>query len=272
MEDNKEYAQFRIEVPEEFNEVFSHFYHAANRSGNTITKTLLPSYQTILIFTFGNPALIYFDDAVYVKMDKCLVVGPIKRAFRYSLPINSEIFVANFRGDAFYRFFGKAEVAGRLPVHPDELLEESCFNALWEKLDHLGEASDRMHCILEFCKPYLGERNSIVEQLTNFGDAAISPIKYIADREKRTERSIQMAHKKHLGYSSREYNRYHRFLKAVKLIAEVDSTHVGMDWFKITETCGYYDQSQLIHDFKHYLQMSPTKYLKYYRDICDPTD
>ncbi|MFZ0596955.1 MAG: AraC family transcriptional regulator [Flavobacterium sp.] len=33
------------------------------------------------------------------------------------------------------------------------------------------------------------------------------------------------------------------------------------------DQCGYYDQSQLIHDFKYYMNISPTKFLKFQNDI-----
>ena len=53
-ENNPGYHAFRIAVPSVYEEVFSHFYFAENTSGDTIIKTLLPSYQTILIFSFGR--------------------------------------------------------------------------------------------------------------------------------------------------------------------------------------------------------------------------
>jgi len=40
-----DYNNFRISVPEEFEDVFSHFYFAENNTGQPLTKTLLPSYQ-----------------------------------------------------------------------------------------------------------------------------------------------------------------------------------------------------------------------------------
>lgn len=52
------YEDFRIAVPTDYENVFSHFYFAQNRTKQTITKTLLPSYQTMLIFSFGEKALL----------------------------------------------------------------------------------------------------------------------------------------------------------------------------------------------------------------------
>jgi len=44
------------------------------------------------------------------------------------------------------------------------------------------------------------------------------------------------------------------------------------DWFTIIDHLGYYDQSHLINDFKYYLNLSPTKYIKFQQDICDPVN
>lgn len=266
----KDYSSFKIAVPTDYEEVFSHFYFAENTTAETIKKTLLPSYQTILIFNFGIQAILYSNQKTEIEIDKCLVLGPIKQAFDYSLPPGSEILIANFKDDSFYNFFGNAEVAEHLPINPDHLLDENCFTALWAQLNKIGDINDRVEYILEFCKPYLKKRNVIAEQLANFKDENLSPIKSVASLQNQTERNIQLNHKKHLGYTAKEINRYQRFLKAVELIQIVASNSTKMEWFEIVNKCGYYDQSQLIHDFKHYINLSPTKYLTFQQDICNP--
>ena len=53
-ESQPEYHQLKISVPREFESVFTHFYFAENGSFGSVTKTLLPSYQTIMLFCFGE--------------------------------------------------------------------------------------------------------------------------------------------------------------------------------------------------------------------------
>jgi AraC-like DNA-binding protein len=265
----EEYNNFRIAVPTEYKDVFSHFYYAGNTSADTINKTLLPSFQTILIFNFGAKTILYSKQNTEIEIDKCLVIGPIKQAFNYSLPPKSEILVANFKDDAFYRFFGNASVAEHLPINPDDLLDENCFTALWTELNKMIDTNDRINYILEFCKPYLKQRSAIAEQLANFKIESLNPIKSIASQNHQTERNIQLNHKKNLGYTAKEIIRYQRFLKAIELLENIASKSVKTDWFEIISECGYYDQSQLIHDFKYYINLSPTKYLKFQQDICN---
>lgn len=265
---NEEYISSRIAVPTIYEEVFSHFYYAENGSSHTISKTLLPSFQTILIFNFGSKLILHSKNQTALAIDKCIVLGPIKRAIDYSLPRNSKILVANFKGDAFYRFFGKTSLIEHFPMNPDHLLGANCFTAVWNELNKIGDVNNQVDYILEFCQPYLQRRNTIAEQLVNFNNETLSPIKSIANQQNQTERNIQLHHKKALGFTAKEVNRYQRFLKALALIQHIASNSPKIDWFEIIAQCNYYDQSQLIHDFKHYINLSPTKYLKFQRDIC----
>jgi AraC-like DNA-binding protein len=268
MTEHNQYQSYRIDVPQDFEEVFTHFYFAGNRSAETVTKTLLPSYQTILIFNFGNKAILYSGQDTQIEIEQCLVLGPIKQAFDYALPTDSAILVANFKEDAFYRFFGAAAIAEHVPMDPDELLEENCFSLLWHELRALDEVDKQVSQALEFCRPYLRSRNDVASQLANFSNGTLNPIKVIARENNHSERSIQLHHKKYFGYSAKELNRYQRFLKAIRMIQSTASDNKKMDWHEITETCGYYDQSQLIHDFNHYIHLSPARYLKFQQDIC----
>lgn len=268
---NETYNSFRIAVPPDYESLFSHFYFAENQSNETLTKTLLPSYQTILLFNFGTKALLCTKQNTQIEIDKCFVLGTIRGAFDYSLPPQSKILVANFKDDSFYRFFGNTSLAEKLPINPDDLLNENCFTAMWFELNMIDNAKEQVNYILEFCKPYLREQNAIAERITNLKDQTLNPIKAIASETGQTIRNIQIHHKKHFGYSAKEINRYQRFIKAVEHIDKIASKTSKVDWFTIINKCGYYDQSQLIKDFKHYLNLSPTKYLKFQQEICNPT-
>lgn len=262
------YTSLTIAVPIDYEDVFSHFYYADNKSSDIISKTFLPSYQTILIFNFGEKAILNSKNSTEVPIDRCFVLGPVKQAFDYSLPPNAQILVANFKDDGFYRFFGHVAIAEHLPINPDDLVDENCFTALWTTLNRIEDIHHRVNFILDFCQPYLRDRSIIAKRLANFDDENLNPIKSVASQQNQTERNIQLNHKKLLGYTSKEVNRYQRFLKAIALIQDIASTSTKIDWFGIVNQCGYYDQSQLIHDFKHYLHISPTKYLKFQQDIC----
>ncbi|WP_143307412.1 AraC family transcriptional regulator [Chitinophaga vietnamensis] len=269
MKDKVGYEGYRIAVPPAFEEVFSHFYFSRNNSPAALTQTLLPSYRVMMMFSFGTPPFFKTREGEEITAGKCLVAGPVKQAIDYTLPPATAILVANFKDDAFSRFFGSTCLPQHQPTHPDTLLTDNCFTQLWEELNQLESIEQRVNHILDFCKPYLKARDHLAEQIAGFHNNNLSPVKEISEKNNLSERAVQMSHKKHFGYSAKELNRYQRFLKAIEQIQAIAAADAKIDWFEIIANCGYYDQSQLIHDFKHYLNLSPSKYLRFQQDICN---
>ncbi|HAS45227.1 MAG TPA: AraC family transcriptional regulator [Microscillaceae bacterium] len=265
------YEEVKLSVPKGYEEVFTHFYFAKNKSDEVIIKTLLPSYQSILIFNLGQNPPVFLNPKTPTVIDKCTVLGPIKKAFQYALPSQSEILVANFKDDAFYRFFGTTP-AIHLPLNPDRLLEDTCFEDVWNELILMKDQHQRLKHLLNFCEPYLKQRHIVAQQLANFNHQNYNPIKFIAETQRQSERNIQILHKKYFGYSAKEASRHQRFLQVLACLQTLVINRKKVDWFEIIHQCGYYDQSQLIQDFKHFTGFSPTKYLKSLKDICNPVN
>lgn len=256
----------RIDVPTEFQSVFSHFYCSKNNTEHNITKTLLPNFQIIMVFSFGAPILFNTTNNTQIILEKCIVLGPIKQPFDYTLLPGAEMLVANFKDDAFYRFFSQVIASELLPINPDALLNQNCFTNLWHLIKNAAK-NDRVNLILDFCKPYLNDSENAFKNFKNHKDnyTIFNPIKVIAQETNQSERTIQLNHKKYFGYSAKEKSRYQRFMKAIELLQNKTSK---INWFEIIETCGYYDQSQLIHDFKYFTNYSPNQYLKFQKDVC----
>ncbi|MDI1255597.1 MAG: hypothetical protein PSV16_05810 [Flavobacterium sp.] len=118
------------------------------------------------------------------------MIGPVKQAFDYSLPPNAEILTVNFKDDAFYRFFGTTAIAEHVPMNPEDLVNEDCFNILWHELNKMTDTNTRVNHILKFSEPYLANRNKIAEQLANFKEQSLNPIKSVASQNSQTERNI----------------------------------------------------------------------------------
>lgn len=266
-ESQPKYHQLKISVPQEFETVFTHFYFAENKSSCAVTKTLLPSYQTIMLFCFGTNACMTTQKNTSVEVEQCVVLGPVRQAFDYTLPAGSSILVANFKNDAFYRFFGKAMISHQ-GTHPDELLKENCFTELWHQLSKFPSSQEKTNHILEFCRPYVQEQDETSRLLSNFENLSLNPVKTIAEQTHQSERNIQLKQKEQFGYSYKELARYSRFLKAITLIEKELERGKKVEWFTVIDECGYYDQSQLIHDFKHFISISPSQYIKFQKDIC----
>lgn len=258
------YYEQRIQVPAEFEQVVTYFYAAQNKSDSDIAKILVPSFQTIIAFSFGAP-ISFQSKGDSITLDQCIVLGPVTQPIQYTLPAAADLLVVNFKDDAFYRFFGPALLSGFIAAHPDALLQENCFAQLWLALKELPP-QERTGLILDFCRPYLKRREAAFEHISQqTSDDLVSPIKALAHKTGQSERSIQLNHKKYLGYTAKEKARYERFSKAIQLLQNPAGK---VDWLQVVQVCGYYDQSQLIHDFKHYLNLSPSRYIKFQTEVC----
>lgn len=258
----------RISVAEEFKNVFSHFYFTSNFTEKSIKKTLLPTFQMMMVFSFGTEVLLESDQNSQIQIDKCVVLGPVKQAITYVLPVGAEILVANFKDDAFYRFFGQA-VLYNFSLHPDELLKEDCFSSLWQDLKGINSTEKRVEFILEFCRPYLKIKDQTFSEIENLDtNSSLNLIKVLAKKNNQSERNIQLKFKKNFGFTAKEMARYQRFLKTFEFLQNQISEFKIIDWMQIVEQFGFYDQSQLIHDFQHYLNLSPTQFLKFQQEIC----
>lgn len=264
------YLSQRIDVPAAFEAIFSHFYVTENHSSDSITKTLLPSFQSMMIFSFGEAVTLRSRLDSQIILDKCLVLGPIKQAFEYTLPPSAEVLVVNFKDDAFYRVFESPPLEKNTAIHPDNLVDESCFTALWQALKQEADTNSRVNYILDFSQPYIRQRTLLSEQLANVRNAKADTVKSLAELQQKTTRTIQSHHRKYLGYSAKEFKRYQRFSQAISQVQSRLAAGSKVDWHDIIEAYGYYDQSHLIRDFQYYFELSPSQYLKFQQDICGP--
>src|SRR5690606_4050358 len=191
----KEYKSYSLPVSPEFSEAFSHFYFAENNSSAALAKTLLPSFQTIMVFNFGAKTLFYSTKGTEIQIERCIVLGPIKSAIEYRMLPGAQILVVNFMLDAFYRFFGRALLTDSLPINPDAKMDDNCFTHLWQQLNVIQSVSGKVAHILDFSRPYLQAQNKTASLLSNFDYGAASVIKSIADQTGQSERTIQLMHK-----------------------------------------------------------------------------
>jgi len=250
----------RISVPPSWEQVFTHFYYAANHSNMPVQKQLLPTFSSIMAFNFGPPVPLQYGNETFHPIEKTLVIGPIRQSMKYTMPPGSKILVANFKDDAFYRFFGKP--LQHYLTDPDKLIQTHCFADLWQELHAIEDPAAQVEKLLDFSGLYLCERDPAAAHIIE--DGFHDSPKQIAEKSAQSERTIQLNYKKYLGFSSKEINRYQRFQKAISMLVPGQVP----DWFEIIDACGYYDQSHLIKDFTHYLGVSPQVYLQMQDIMC----
>jgi hypothetical protein len=193
---------YRIKVPAEFDEVFSHFYYVENISGKDITKTLMPSFQTTVIFNFGSPIIFITKENEELEIPNCLIAGPIKHAITYTLTPGAKMLAADLKHDAFFRFFCTSMLEDHL--HPNDLVNDDSFTILWNELNLIESAEDKVEHILSFSRPFLQGHHPLAEKIIAVANNGLCPIKEVSYTEQISERSVQMKLKDHFGYSARE--------------------------------------------------------------------
>lgn len=263
MESNPEYLGQRLTVPEHLQAIYSHFYFAENRSKQTMKQTLLPSFQVMLIFSLGAPISIQLQNQKTLIVDRYLMLGPVKQAIEYQLPPKSEIIVIHFLGDGFYRLFG----CGRVDPQFESSLDEDCFMGMRKELDQLSDATSRSEYLISVGESYLRDAPDV--NLNFAHNRSQQPqIKRTAEKYGKNIRTLQLQYQKQLGFSAKEYSRYQRFIQAIESIQSCVDRALVVNWAEIVFECGYYDQSHLIRDFKHYLHLSPSLYLDIQCQVC----
>lgn len=264
------YISERIPVPAGWEDALDPFYFAANKSATAIRKSLLPNFQSLLVFILGTPVRI-FPQGNPFPVEKTMVIGPLKQILEYEMPPGSEMLVVNFKYDTFYRFFGTTLTAyNNYLQNPDELIKDHCFAALWFEIKQLATNEQRIARILDFGDSYLRDRDAASVDIIRNGidETILNPVKKIASNNGQSERNVQLNYKKYFGYSAKEINRYQRFRKSLLYVQQSLGQGKVIDWFDIIDYGGYFDQSHFIRDFKHYLGITPNQFLKLQQDMC----
>lgn len=88
------------------------------------------------------------------------------------------------------------------------------------------------------------------------GRHGIQSISEVVDETGYSRRWFSEAFRDIMGISPKKYARLCRFQHALQVIHKGNTP----DWYDIMATCGYFDQSHFIHDFKSLAGISPSEY------------
>lgn len=265
MESTTKYIGRRISIPEDIKALYSHFYFAENGSNNTVTRTLLPSFQVMLIFNFGTPVSVKLKETEIFTIDRFLMLGPVKEALEYQLPPQSEIVVINFWGDATFNLLGVSSVDQRF----NSSFDKECVTEMWQCLSGLPDVASRVKYLLSVGESYFSQTTSSIYAY----DYIQQPnAKYLAEKHSKNVRTIQTQFRKKLGFSAKEYSRYKRFIRVMEFVQSSIKVDKRVDWAQLVFDFGYFDQSHLIRDFKHYLNLTPSQFLTIQYKVCGISD
>lgn len=94
--------------------------------------------------------------------------------------------------------------------------------------------------------------------LRKFGQFPTSTVNSVIDQIGFSTRHFGQLFRARVGLTPKLFCRVQRWRQALYLIAEKER----FDWIDVAQTCGYFDQSHLIHEFHTFAECTPTAYLK----------
>lgn len=250
------------------NEVVGHYYHIYNTGNEPVAKHLSPSLEIMLVFNFGTPISISFNNAASSSeiQKGCAVIGPLRKMLNYELRPGADAIAVNFRLSGFYRLFKVPlnNFDGQTVYDPAQLTDKFSFEELWTSLSDMKELKARLSMISGYLVHYIHEMDDAAQPLIDgehyFSNPATHPVKAIASDANLTERTVQIRFQKYAGYSPKELLRFLRFKMVIgRLTGSEDKTP---DIFEIVTAFNYHDQSHLIKDFQHFLGTTPQQFLK----------
>jgi len=248
------------------NEVVSHFYQLSTANdAEVIVNHIMPNYEMHMIFNFGTPIRFSFNNEELneTTISNTAIMGPLRKKLTYEVRPNSDAIVVNFTLNGFYRLFKipVSELTGECLLDPDVLIGDTCFHELWDKLNSIKDTRKRISLLSDYVLAFLNTNDKaalpLIKSAPYFNNPTVQPVKAIAFDNNLTERSIQLRFKKYVGYSPKELIRFLRFKDVINHLL----THKDTDLFEVIEKYGYYDQSHLGKDFKHFLGTTPQQFI-----------
>ncbi len=193
---------------------------------------------------------------------QCCVYGPMTQAMHLKPVSEVEIFGICFRPGGAYPFF---------PYPISELVNSFVtIDDLWEannseiihKLHHDCETTfERIDLLDQYFLRHLDTKRkddsifaavSIIEAYKGQVN-----IEYVARSIGQSRRQLERKFKERVGISPKQLCRSLRFKNVLRLL----NTSSNVSWASTAVSSGYYDQSHMIRDFKHYMGESPLAYL-----------
>jgi AraC-like DNA-binding protein len=80
----------------------------------------------------------------------------------------------------------------------------------------------------------------------------------VADKAGYSQRHFIELFRNQVGLKPKEFQRLCRFRRVVEAV----KGQAAVDWANISLSAGYFDQAHLIHDFKHFSELTPEQYIK----------
>lgn len=248
-------------------ELVEDFWLSDDYSPSHLKERVVPSGTIELVINLLEDELRIYDA---VAPDRCkhfsgaLVSGPYSGFFVTDTLEEASIMGVHFRPAGAFPFLG---------LHPGELADthvdletlwgRSVASELRERLCLTGTADERFRILEEVLLAHLSDSRehhyAIPAALDAFQQSnAQARVREIARDIGLSQRRFIEVFKDEVGLTPKLFSRIQRFHQVLMPAREAES----LDWARLAQDCGYFDQSHLIRDFNQFTGFTPTDYVR----------
>jgi AraC-like DNA-binding protein len=228
---------------------------------------ILPSGTIELVVNLRENEMRIYDPANPGRCRRfpgAVLSGPYSRAFVCDAAQHEAIVGVHFRPGGTVPFLNDAtnELADTHVDLADLWGPSAC--ELRERLCEVTMPHERFRILEEFLVRRLRRtaHPAVAAALQMFGPAGTdASVRNVARSVGLCERRFIQVFNTHVGFTPKLFCRLLRFQRARTLAQQVER----IDWSQLASSCGYFDQSHLIHDFQEFSSSSPTEYLRQIR-------
>ncbi|MHC1744894.1 MAG: DUF6597 domain-containing transcriptional factor [Syntrophobacteraceae bacterium] len=232
-------------------------------AGNRLDEGLSFIAEGIEIsFNFADPIALISRDQKTSMFSRDCICGPMTQPMRIQPTGNVELLGVCFRAGGGYPFFGcpanefvngslRLEDfwgAGRLEIIA--VIQENC-QEVENVTAHLDDHFLDVLAKTSKTDPFIAAAVAVIES-----DRGRVEVDRVARSVGLSTRQLERRFKERVGMSPKELCRISRFKNVYKQLDAIPFE----GWASTALACGYYDQSHMIRDFKHYVGASPAAY------------
>jgi AraC-like DNA-binding protein len=246
------------------NDFVERFWMLSDAPGH-LKERVVPSGTIELVVNLHENELRIYDPqgGRCRPLSGAVISGAYKHSFVIDTQEHASIVGIHFKPGGAFSFLG-VEASELADIHIDlEALWGRSAIELRERLSTANTPAERFGLLEEALMAHLfrplARHHAVLFALDTFGradpDLAVRDVARYAGLSHR--RFIQLFARE-VGMSPKLFCRVRRFQLALETVRQT----AVPDWSGLALDCGYYDQSHLIHDFRYFMNLSPTEFIR----------
>lgn len=241
-------------------------WYSNDYSPESSKERVLPQGSSQIIINLGNSIFRHFEGPDYKKERKYdpIILTGISTGYIF-LDSFSRISTMGvvLKPGAITALFGIPAGEFRDQIVPVQDICETDTTELKQKLDEAAPPEDKLALLREFLahclEPSFQPKPAVIYAAGQLDiKNGMLPIAEILDQTGYSHRWFSKIFKETVGITPKRYSRISRFQHTLRMIRKSSIP----DWTSFALSCGYYDQSHFIHDFKHFAGLSPGEYYR----------